>query len=147
MASKSHIPDAVYAKVWGMHPRLKTALRCIGTRSPSLVPQLVPGLKLRGVSLSDVVVGSLVEFVCQDKCMSLNFIFKEEASLLLNSLSYSRMTRIPLYDVVNVFLSLSLSPRSLRSFGGSRGLQRRWVKRKHRYKTLYTKLLKTDIER
>ena len=67
VASKSHIPDAVYAKVWGMHPRLKTALRCIGTRSPSLVPQLVPGLKLRGVSLSDAVVGSLVEFVCQDK--------------------------------------------------------------------------------
>ena len=41
------------------------------------------------------------------------------------SLSYSRMTRIPLHDVVNVFLSFS--PRSLISFGGSRGLQRRWV--------------------
>ena len=40
VASKSRIPDAVYAKVWGMHPRLKTALRCIGTRSPNLVPQL-----------------------------------------------------------------------------------------------------------
>ena len=38
-----------------------------------------------------------------------NSIFKEEATLLKNFFFYSRMTRIHLHDVVNVFLSLSLS--------------------------------------
>ena len=63
----SPLDGSVSAKVWGIHPSFKASLMCIGTKSPSLIPQPVPSFKISGCCVSDAVIGSLTEFVCQDR--------------------------------------------------------------------------------
>ena len=60
-------PASVHINVWRVHPSLSAALQCTGTKSPYLVPQAVPNMKLRGCAVSDDVLASLTRFVCQDK--------------------------------------------------------------------------------
>ena len=55
-------PASVHANVWRVHPSLSAALQCIGTKSPYLVPQAVPNMKLRGCAVSDDVLASLTRF-------------------------------------------------------------------------------------
>ena len=52
---------------WGIHPSFKASLMCIRTKSPSLIPQPVPSFEISDCCVSDAVIGSLTEFVCQDR--------------------------------------------------------------------------------